>query len=80
MIERSRVRVLTLVLDTRVSSAGECSSPGSSFSADTYFGIRCTSVLPQAHLEDPGDSAKSVGGGLQLNSQAPWIYVWLCMK
>ena len=34
---------------------------------DSYFGIRSTPVLPQQHLKDPGHSAKSTGGRLQLN-------------
>ena len=33
--------------DQNVQAAGECSSPGSTFSADSYFGIRSTPVLPQ---------------------------------
>ena len=50
MIERSRVRV-------PVGPVGEFSSPGSTFCADSYFGIRSTSVLPQKHVKDPGHSA-----------------------
>ena len=38
MIERSRVRI-------PAGAAGECSSPGSTVCADSYFGIRCTLVL-----------------------------------
>ena len=40
MIERTRVRVLA-------GTAGECSSPRSTFCADLSFGIRSTPVLPQ---------------------------------
>ena len=40
MIERSRVRI-------PAGTAGEFSSPGSTFSADSDFGIRSTPVLPQ---------------------------------
>ena len=41
MIERSRVRI-------PAGTAGEFSSPGSTFCADSYFGIRSTPVLPVA--------------------------------
>ena len=47
------------------------SSPGSIFSADSYFGIHSTPVLPQQHVQDPGHSAKSEGGRLQLDTLAP---------
>ena len=40
VIERSRVRI-------PAGAAGKCSSPGSAFCADSYFGIRSTPVLPQ---------------------------------
>ena len=40
MIERSRVRI-------PAGAAGEFSSPGLTFCADSYFGIRSTPVLPQ---------------------------------
>ena len=36
-------------------------SPESTFCADSYFGIRSTSVLPQQHVKDPSHSAKSAG-------------------
>ena len=55
MIERWRVRI-------PAAAAGEFSSPGSTFRADPYFGIRSTPVLPQQHVKDPGHSAKSAGG------------------
>ena len=57
MIERSWIRIPAGV-------AGEISSPGSTFCADSYFGIRSTPVLPQKHVKDPGHSAKSAGGRL----------------
>ena len=40
MTERSQVQIPAGV-------AGEFSSPGSTFCADSYFGIRSTPVLPQ---------------------------------
>ena len=43
------------------------------FCADSYFGIRSTAVLPQWHVKDPGLSAKSASGMLQLNIPAPYI-------
>ena len=52
MIEGSRVRI-------PAGAAGEFSSPGSTFCADSYFGIRSTPVLLQQHVKDPGHSAKS---------------------
>ena len=51
MIERSRVRI-------PAGTAGEFSSPGSTFSADSDFGIRSTPVLPQLHVKNPGHSAR----------------------
>ena len=64
MIERSWVRI-------PAGAAGEFSSPGSTFCADSYFGIRFTPVLPQQHVKDPGHSAESAGGRLQLNTHTP---------
>ena len=66
MIERSRVR-------SPAGAAGEFSFPGSTFCADSYFGIRSTPVLPQQHVKDPGHSAKSAGGRLQLNTHTPYV-------
>ena len=66
MIERSLVRV-------PAGAAGEFSSPWSTFCADSYFGILSTLVLPQWHVKDPGHSAKSAGGRLQLNTHAPYV-------
>ena len=63
MIERSRVR-----LRNPVVAVGEFSSPGSTFCADSYFGIRSTPALLQEHVKDPSHSAKSAGGRLQLNT------------
>ena len=57
--------------------AGEFSSPGSTFCADSYFGICPTLVLPQQHVKDPGTSAKSAGGRLQLNTHTHLTYVAL---
>ena len=53
---------------------GEPSSPGSTLCAESYFGIRSAPVL----LQDPGHSAKSAGGGLQLNTHAPYVcgFAW----
>ena len=66
MIEMSRVRI-------PAGAAGEFSSPRSTFCADSYFGIRSTPVLPQQHVKDPGHSAKSAGGRLQLNTHTPYV-------
>ena len=66
MIERSQVRIPAGV-------AGEFSSPGSTFCADSYFGIHSTPMLPQQHIKDPCYSAKSAGGRLQLNEHAPYV-------
>ena len=66
MIERSRVRI-------PAGTAGEISSPGSTFCADSYFGIRSTPVLPQLRVKDPGHSAKSASGRLQLNTHTPYV-------
>ena len=38
-----------------------------------YFGICSTLVLLQQHVKDPGHSAKSAGGSLQLNTHAPYV-------
>ena len=66
MIERSRVRI-------PAGAVGELSSPGSTFCAGSYFGIRSTPVLPQYHVKDPGHSAKRAGGRLQLNTHASCV-------
>ena len=54
-------------------AVGEFSSPGSTFCADSYFGLCSTPVLLQQHVKDHGHSAKSAGGRLQLNMYAPYI-------
>ena len=43
-----------------------------------HLGICSTPVLPQQHVKDPGHSAKSVGGRLQLNTNAPYVcgFAW----
>ena len=51
----------------------EKKNPGSTFCADSYFGICSTPVLPQQHVKDPGHSAKSASGRLQLNTHAPYL-------
>ena len=56
MIERSRVRI-------HAGVAGEISSPGSTFCADSCFGIHSTPVLLQWHIKLPGHSAKRAGVG-----------------
>ena len=63
---------------SRGGTVGEFSSPGSTFCADSYFGICSTPVLPQYHVKDPGHSAKSAGGRLQLNTHAPYVcgFAW----
>ena len=57
MIEMSWVRI-------PAGAAGEFSSPGSTFCADSIFGICSTPVLPQWHIKEPGHSAKGAGGRL----------------
>ena len=66
MTERSRVQI-------PARAAGEFSSPGSTFCFDSNVGIRSTPVLPQEHVKDPGHSAKSAGGRLQLNTHTPYV-------
>ena len=65
MFERVWVRI-------PAGAAGEFSSPGSTFCADFYFGIRSTPML-LSHVKDPGHFAKSVGGRLQLNMHTPYV-------
>ena len=65
LIERSWVRI-------PAGAVREFSSYGqSTFCADSYFGIRSTHVLTKQDVKDPGHSAKSAGGRLQLNTHAP---------
>ena len=47
MIEKLQVRI-------PAGASGEFSFPGSTFCADSYFGIRSTPVLLQKHVKDPG--------------------------
>ena len=61
MIERFWVRI-------PAGAVGEFSSPGSTFCA-----LILVSVPPQQHVKDPGHSAKSAGGMLQLNTHTPYI-------
>ena len=72
--ERSRVRI-------PAGTAGEFSSPGSTFCSDSYFGI-----LPppcyHKHVKNPGHSAKSAGGRLQLNTHTPYVcgFYWTVLR
>ena len=51
---------------------GEFSSPGLTFFADSYSGIRSTPCYRSSmHVNNPGHSAKNAVGRLQLNTQAP---------
>ena len=60
-------------------SSGRFSSPGSTFCVDSYFGICST---PMLHIKDPGHSAKSADGRLQLNTHTPYIcgFAWSDME
>ena len=65
MIERSQVRITA-------GAAGEFSSPGPTFCADSFrypFHPRVSAVA----RKDPGHSAESAGGRLQLNTHAPYV-------
>ena len=42
-----------------------------------FFGVRSIPVLPHWHMKDPGHSAKSAGGRLQLNTHTP-LTQWSC--
>ena len=44
--------------------------PGLILCADSYSDICSATALPQQHVKDPGHSAKSVGGRLQLNTHS----------
>ena len=66
MIERSWVRIPAGVVGTFFS-------PGLTFCANSYFGIRSTPVLLQQRLKDPGHG----GGRLQLNTHIYLTYVAL---
>ena len=65
MIERSQVGIPE-------GTAGEFSTPGSTFCADSFrypFHPRVTAVA----RKDLGHSAKSAGGRLQLNTHTPCV-------
>ena len=72
IIKRSQVRV-------PAGAVGESSlsTPTPSMvnvcAADSYFGFSSTPVLPQQHVNDPGHSAKSADGRLQLNTYALYV-------
>ena len=73
MIERSRVRILA-------GAAGEFSSPGSTFCADSFrypFHPRVTAVARKR----PGHSAQSAGGRLRLNTHTLYVcgFAWIDM-
>ena len=71
MIEISWVQV-------SAGAAGEFSSSGSTFCADSYFSIRSTPVLLQYHVKDPGHSAEVQW---QVTAKHACILcMWLCMK
>ena len=58
-------------------AVGDFSSPRSTFCADSYFGGQSPpSVFAVAH-KNPGDSDKSAGVRLQLNTHAPYVCVAL---
>ena len=79
MAERSRVRVLAEWRDNFGFESWQSGGiiffffvplQGQLFVLKFYFGIRSTPVLPQQQVQDPGHSAKSAGGRLQLNTHA----------
>ena len=65
MTERAQVQIPAGVV-------GEFSSPWSTFCALISVSVP-PPVIPQWHVKDPGHSAKSAGGRLQLNMHAPYI-------
>ena len=67
MIERSWVWI-------PAGEAGEFSSPGSTFCADSFRYLFHPRVTAVACNKNPGHSAKSAGGRLQLNMYAPYVY------
>ena len=58
---------------------GKRCSPGKTFCADSYLGIRSTLVLPQQHVKHHRHSAKSAGDRLQPNTHAPYLcsFEWM---
>ena len=73
MTERSLVQI-------PAGAAGEFSSPGSAFCADCCFGMCSTPMLLQQRVKDPGHSAKSAGDRLLLNTHAPNVCGFACIK
>ena len=47
-------------------------SPGLTFCADSYFGIRSTPGVTVVARKDPDHSARNAGGRLQLNTHTPY--------
>ena len=66
MIERSRVRI-------PAGTAGEFSSPGSTFCADSYFRYPFHPRVTTVARKKSRHSAKSAGGRLQLNTHTPYV-------
>ena len=66
--------------DQKVASLNPGRSSGRIFFSRVNFvcwlliGVRCTLVLPQWHIKDPGHSAKSAGGRLHLNTHTPFTH------
>ena len=55
-------------------AAGEFSSPGSTFCADSYVGIHSIRVIQQKqHVKDPGNSVKGADDRLQVNTHTPYV-------
>ena len=72
---------LTLALRLTLTPTSPLSLGAACKKVEGLLGICSTSVLLQQHVKDPGHSAKSAGGRLQLNMHAPYIIcMWLCMK
>ena len=68
MIERSQVRI-------PAGAAGEFSSPGSTFCADSYFGIRVTAVARKR----PRSFCQKCRWQVTAK-HAYTLRMWLCMK
>ena len=87
--DSSVVRALDFVIErlwVRIPAGveGKFSSLGSTFCADSYFGI-CSTPTPHITAvarNDPCHSTKSAGahGRLQLNMLAYTLRMWLCLK
>ena len=65
MIKRLRVRI-------PAGAGTEFSSPELTLCADSYSVFVPSKRLPQWHIKDPGQSAKSAGDRLYLNTYACW--------